>query len=97
MAANNQLSPRGAVAMGLAFVACGIFPILIGVGVIAPSPGDAPGWVATAAGVMFICAGAAVILDYGIAGGVGADGDFKPGTPLWIRGANLALGLAIVD
>ena len=84
------------MAMGLAFIAAGAFPILIGIGAIAPSDGDAPAWVALAAGVMFVCAGAAVIVDYGIAGGVGPDGDFQPGTPLWIRATNLALGLAIV-
>lgn len=96
MASRTQLSPGGAVAIGVLFIACGIPPILIGVGAIAPASTDAPGWVASAAGLMFACAGAAVIVDYGIGGGLGPDGDFKPGTPLSIRVANLALGLAIV-
>jgi len=96
MDTTNQLSRRGAVLMGVAFISGGIFPILIGTGGIARSDGDAPGWVALAAGAMFVCAGAAVILDYGVANGIAPDGDFTPGTPLWIRGANLALGLAIV-
>ena len=45
---------------------------------------------------MFVLAGLDVILDYGIAGGPGADGDLKPGTPLAIRGMNLLLGMGIV-
>src|SRR5690349_1556094 len=95
----NQLSPRGAALMGSVFILFGVFPILIGAGVITPStPGEPPppGWVPAAAGLMFVLAGLAVILDYGIAGGVGSDGDLLPGTPLAIRGANLLLGLGIV-
>jgi hypothetical protein len=96
VAPDNQLSPGGAFVMGSLFIACGIPAILIGLGVIAPAASDAPGWVATALGLMFSCAGAAIIVDYGIGGGLGPAGDFKPGTPLSIRVANLALGLAIV-
>jgi hypothetical protein len=79
---NRQLTPRGAVLVGSACLVCGIFPILFGLGV--------------AAGLMFVLAGLAVILDYGVGPGVGPDGDLKPGTPLSIRGANLLLGLGIV-
>jgi hypothetical protein len=96
MTPGNQLSPGGAVAMGTLFIVCGIPPILIGFGAIAPASHDAPGWVAAAVGLMFSCAGAAIIVDYGLAGGVDPAGDFKPGTPLSMRVANLALGLAIV-
>ena len=96
MAASKQLSRRGAVAMGATFIAFGVVPILLGCGVIKPSDGDAPGWVAIAAGVTFICGGLAVIVDFAIADGVGPDGDFKPGTPTIIRAANLVLGLAII-
>jgi hypothetical protein len=96
MSDTNQLSRGGALAMGSLFVACGVFPILIGTGVVAPSTGDAPGWVGTAAGALFIFAGFDIILDYAIAGGVGPDGDLKPGTPTAIRVANLIFGLVIV-
>ena len=96
---NRQLSPGGAVVMGGGFVVCGLFPILFGLGVLTPAPTSdppPPGWVAIAAGLMFVLAGIDVIVDYGIAGGVEPDGDFKPGTPLTIRGANLLLGMGIV-
>lgn len=99
MGNRQQLSPRGAVFVGGIAILCGVFPILVGLGILTPSPGadpPPPGWVPVAAGVMFILAGVAVILDYGVAGGVGPDGDFRPGTPLAIRGANLLLGLGIV-
>jgi len=99
MGNEQQLSPGGAVAFGLLFVVCGLFPIAIGLGIVTPSPVDPaapPGWVPVAAGLLFVFAGAAVILDYGVAGGVAPDGDLVPGTPFWIRTANLVLGLAIV-
>ncbi len=92
----TQLSRRGAAAMGAAFIGVGIFPILIGLGIIQPTERDAPAWVAAAAGVMFVCAGLSIVVDFAIADGVGPDGDFKPGTPTAIRAANLVLGLAIV-
>jgi hypothetical protein len=38
----------------------------------------------------------AVVLDYGVAGGIGPDGDLLPGTPLGVRAANLVLGLTVV-
>ena len=92
----NQLSPRGAVLMGLAFLAAGVMPILISLGVV---PGalteGTPAWVGMCAGLMFVACGLAVMLDYGLAG-VGPDGDLKPGTPFAIRLANLTIGLTIV-
>lgn len=99
MGNRQQLSPRGAVFVGSIAVLCGVFPILVGLGILTPSPGPdppPPPWVPVAAGIMFVLAGLAVILDFGVAGGVGPDGDFRPGTPLAIRGANLLLGLGIV-
>jgi len=96
MGAPNQLSPGGAIAMGLTFAAAGIYPVLIGAGVLPRGPDDAPGWVAAAAGALFMCGGLAVAIDYGIAGGIGPDGDFKPGTPTAFRVINLLLGLAII-
>jgi hypothetical protein len=93
----SQLSPGGAVAMGTLFIASGLFPILMSLGILPSSGGEGtPSWVGTCAGLMFIAAGVSVIIDYGIAGGVGPDGDLKPGTPFGIRVANLVLGLAII-
>jgi len=82
--------------MGALFMASGVFPILVGAGIIPRGDADAPAWVIGAAGATFICAGLAVVLDYGIAGGVGPDNDLLPGTPTSVRVANLILGLAIV-
>jgi hypothetical protein len=96
MGSESQLSRGGAVAMGVACIACGVMPILIGLGVVHASGEPSPAWVAIAAGLMFVCGGLAVILDYAIAGGVGPDGDLPPGTPFVIRVGNYALGLAIV-
>jgi hypothetical protein len=94
----SQLSKRGAVVVGLLATACGLPPILIGSGVLAPNPADpnTPAWVAICAGLLFVVAGLAIILDYGIAGGMGPDGDFRPGTPFAIRLANFLLGMTIV-
>jgi hypothetical protein len=98
MAGEQQLSRGGAMAMGLVFLAAGIMPLLIGAGVVHPAESGSPppAWVAFAAGLLFVCAGVTIFVDYGIAGGVGPDGDLVPGTPFAVRAANLVLGLFIV-
>jgi hypothetical protein len=95
--ARNQLSPGGAIAIGLVFGAAGTFILLLGLGVITPhsSPDDAPGWVIACAGLAFVQAGLALIVGYGIARGVGPDGDLAPGTPLAVRATQWLLGLGI--
>jgi hypothetical protein len=84
--------------MGLVFVACGVMPILIGLGIVSPQSTDpqTPGWVPICAGLAFVAGGLAIIVDYAIAGGVGPDGDLVPGTPFAIRVANFVLGMTIV-
>jgi hypothetical protein len=84
--------------MGLLFVGCGMPPILIALGVLTPSSAEAgtPPWVGICAGLLFVIAGLVIILDYAIAGGVGPDGEFQPGTPFVIRVANFFLGMTIV-
>jgi hypothetical protein len=100
---SSQLSPGGAWAMGSLFVIAGIVPILFGLGVITPSnpgPDTAPPWVMVCAGLMFVVAGLAIVVDYGIAGRfvgqMAPDGDFPPGTPMAIRAGNFMLGMTIV-
>ena len=95
----NQLSRGGAWGVGALFVAGGIPPVLIGIGVLKPppSPDNAPAWLALCAGIAFIAAGLCVIVDYGIGGiTLKPDGDFPDGTPIAIRVANLVLGAIIV-
>jgi hypothetical protein len=97
MASAQQLSPRAAILWGLVCMAVGCAPILIGLGVV---PGEltpgTPGWVGVAAGLTFVCAGAAVIVGYAVAGGVGPDGDLPAGTPFAVRVTQNLLGFCIV-
>jgi hypothetical protein len=94
---SNQLSRRGAFIFGLLFIACGMMPILMSTGILrsTATPGT-PLWVGFCAGLLFVFGGVAIVVDYGVADGVGPDGDFKPGTPFMIRVANYVLGLLIM-
>ncbi len=96
MMANGQLTRRGAFGVGGLFIASGLWPISIGAGLVHVSEPPQAAWVAVAAGLIFLFAGLAVILDYAIAGGTGPDGDLVSGTPFAIRAMNLALGLGIL-
>lgn len=96
---NSQLSPRGAVAMGLLFILCGVLPILMGLGIITPTDqtgSPPPAWVPVAAGLVFVAAGLAVILDFGVAVGMDPQGDFEAGTSMGIRATSLILTLTIL-
>jgi hypothetical protein len=93
----SELSPRSSFAVGLLFIVCGLWPILVGFGWIhAPAAEPTPGWVPVCAGLVFVMGGIAVILDFAIAGGVGPDGDFRPGTSTSVRVGNFMLGMTIV-
>jgi hypothetical protein len=99
MADRTQLSRPAAVFFGLLFIGCGLMPLLMGLGIMTPAPthGDpTPAWVGTATGLLFVLAGATIILDYGIAGGVDPDGDLRPGTSFFVRVMNFCLGLSLV-
>jgi hypothetical protein len=97
MTPSPQLSPRAAILVGLLVVAAGCPPILIGLGIMTRGVTlEAPPWVAVAAGFMFVCGGAAVIVGYAVAGGVGPDGDLSPDTPLGVRALQYFLGFCIV-
>ncbi len=92
----GTLTPTGAILTGLGFAACGIPPLLIAAGAIVPEGDVPPPWVTASAGLLFVFAGMLIVLDYAVAGGVAADGELPPGTPLAVRGANLLLGMAVV-
>src|SRR5712664_290622 len=84
----KRVLPRHALAYGI---------ILIAVGAITPArPPEAPPWVGISAGLVFVLAGLALIVGYGIAGGVGADGDVPPGTPFRVRLVQYSLGIGII-
>lgn len=98
MAARNQLSPGGAIALGLLFGAAGTFIVLLALGAFG-DPGlteGTPPWVGVAGGLVFVLAGLAIIVGYAVAGGVASDGDLPPGTPFAVRLVQLLLGLGIV-
>jgi hypothetical protein len=44
-----------------------------------------PPWVGIVAGLAFVLGGLAMIVGYGVAGGVAPDGDLPPGTPTVVR------------
>jgi len=94
----TQLSPRGAIALGLLVIAMGSLFIMLALGVIHPQGATAdqtPPWIGVAAGLIFVFGGVALILGYAIAGGVSPDGDLLPGTPWGIRLTQFLLALAI--
>jgi hypothetical protein len=93
----NQLSPRGAIIVGILCIVCGTYPVLAGLGVVhgKPAPGVQP-WVVVAAGSIFILAGLAVINGYAVAGGSQANGDLSADAPLIARVTQYVLGSAMV-
>jgi hypothetical protein len=99
MASQSQLSPRGAVVVGLICIACGVVIVLGGLGVVPLTPaadGPAPPWVLVCAGLAFVFAGGAVIVGFAVAGGTGPDGDLRAGTPFSVRLTQYCLGLGTV-
>ena len=97
MADRNELSSGGAIVIGVFFGGVGTLVMLLALGTFGDrhlSDGTPP-WVGVAAGVMFVLAGLAIIVGYGIAGGAMANGDLPPGTPRSVRLVQSALGLGI--
>jgi hypothetical protein len=96
-ASNSPPTPRVAVVIGILAILCGVYPVLVGFGVVHVrlDPGVQP-WIAVAAGSMFILAGLAIINGYAIAGASQADGSLPDNAPLFVRVAQYLLGLAIV-
>ena len=93
----NQLTPRGAIIMGVLCIAAGLFPLLVAVGILHGrlAPG-VPSWVGVAAGSMFILAGLAIINGYAVGGGAQPNGDLSSGAPFVVRVVQYLLGVAIV-
>ena len=98
MRSTTSLSPKAAVALGLILIAAGLALVLLAVGLVpgAGASDAAPRWVVAGAGLMFALCGAAMIVGYAVAGGVGLDGDLPPGTPRRVRLIQYLLGLGII-
>ena len=90
-------TPRGAVFIGIIAMLCGVYPILVGLGVVhvrrAP---EAQPWVAIAMGGMFVLAGLAIINGYAVAGASRADGSLPDNAPFFVRVTQYVLGVGIV-
>jgi hypothetical protein len=96
MASSSRLSPGAAIGMGVGFGAMGTLIMLVALGAVGElRPTDAPPWVVFCAGLVFALAGLAVIVGYGVAPGVTADGDLAPDTPTSVRVVQYTLGLGI--
>jgi len=97
VANRNQLSPGGAIVMGVFFGAMGTFIVLLALGTFGdPHLSDGtPPWVGVAAGLAFLLGGLAVIVGYGVAGGIAPDGDLPAATPFFVRLVQYVLGLGI--
>ncbi len=96
MATSSQLSPGGAVAIGLACCATGAFVVLLVLGAFGEPPiQDTPAWIGVCVALVFVLGGLALIVGYAVAGGVAPDGDLPPGTPLGVRLLQYLLGLGI--
>ena len=92
----TQLTPRGATVMGCVFIAVGLLTIWAGLRSPAAAADDVPSWVPLVGGLFFMAGGGAVIVNFGAEGRLGPDGQLSPDTPLFVRMANVALGLAMV-
>jgi hypothetical protein len=97
MEPSPPLSRRAALLAGLFCMAAGCPPILMALGLVTSTlaPG-VPAWMGVAAGLLFVSGGAAVIVGYVVAKGVGPDGDLPPGTPFLVRATQYLLGFCIV-
>jgi hypothetical protein len=85
------------IACGVLAVAMGIFILLSSIGII-PSR-EAAGsehWIGVIAGMAFVFAGIAVIIQTCAKVTATPDGELPPGTPMWIRAMLFILMLAIV-
>lgn len=89
----SELSPRGAIVLGLIVIACGVAPILGALDIIPyPLTPGTPVWVGIAAGGVFILGGAALINGYALGGGK----NFETEAPPVVRATQSVLGFSIL-
>jgi len=92
----SRLTPRGALFFGFICLACGIPPVLGALGLIpfSPTP-DTPTWIAIAAGMVFLLAGAMLIVD-AAAGGTTDDGSLPAAASPLLHHLQTLIVLAII-
>ncbi len=93
------MSPRTAVLVGVLFAGVGLAIILAGMGALpldTAADVSSPRWVIAAAGLAFLFCGGSVIVGYGVAGGIGPDGDLPADTPFRIRLLQYFFGLGCI-
>ncbi len=88
-------SRRGAIAIGLFAMAMGIFPVLIGLGLMPQKPGEAPSWIGLLAGGIFMLAGAGVVVR-GLTKADGGDDELAPASH-WQRVFYSLVGLVTLS
>lgn len=92
----SRLTPRSALFFGFVCLACGIPPVLGALGLIpfSPTP-DTPTWIAIAAGMIFVLAGAMLMVD-AAAGGTTDDGSLPAAASPILHHLQTVIVLAII-
>lgn len=92
----SRLAPRTALVLGLVCLACGTPPILGALGLFpfSPAPG-VPIWIAIAAAMVFVLAGAMLMVD-AAAGGTDDDGSLPASAPPFLRHLQSLIVLSII-
>lgn len=80
---------------GLAAMVMGAFVMLSVSGILPGKGAHAPVWVGLCGGMVFVLAGAALLMRW-FAGGETHDGEMPRGTSFWLRGAYYLLGLICI-
>jgi hypothetical protein len=92
----RELSPVGALVLGVACSLVGTFVVLLALGRFGATPWaeGTPPWIGVLGGLVFVLGGLALIVGYVVAGGT-PGADLPPGTPYGVRLTQYLLGLGI--
>jgi hypothetical protein len=88
---------KGLIAWGLLTAGLGVYPLLIGTGMVGVDPRSVHGpfWTATGAGLIFTLVGISLVIR-GITGAADSDGELPKSAPWWLRFGYYLAGLAVV-
>jgi hypothetical protein len=92
-----QSLDKGLIAWGLLTTGLGLYPLLIGTGMVDVEPKSVHGplWIATCAGFIFALAGISLVIR-GMTGVADSDGELPKTAPWWLRFGYYLAGLAAV-